>query len=182
MRLKAARTDAQVTPRSSKREGIPLPRRTLLALARLGRGYPRDDAGRQANVTPDTGRFFDSRLSDMRRAAISRAGASQRGRALLLNCEKKRCSCGRYRSRAAYSADSTNRILLPSFISLLFLSVCSTVARGASRRLCGVSSRMRDSWTPGVPRRDVHYVGILVRSTRTTERRLSFSRSIHSSR
>lgn len=44
-----------------------------------------------ANVTPDTGRLLvDSRLSDMRRAAIRCAGASRwhGGQVLLLNCEK----------------------------------------------------------------------------------------------
>lgn len=48
-----------------------------------------------ANVTSDTGRFFDSRLSNMRRAAIRRAGASRpynhggiETDTLLLNCKK----------------------------------------------------------------------------------------------
>lgn len=51
-----------------------------------------------ANVTPDTGRLFDSRLS-----GIGCAGASLRhgGQALLLNCEND--SHGRYRLRNPFN-------------------------------------------------------------------------------
>lgn len=75
-----------------------------------------------ANVTSDTGRFFDSRLSNMRRAAIRRAGASRSVRGgmetdtLLLNC-KKISSIRALSIARGLKADLTNQIF---FIFLIF--------------------------------------------------------------
>lgn len=76
-----------------------------------------------ANVTSDTGRFFDSRLSNMRRAAIRRAGASRpynhggiETDTLLLNC-KKISSIRALSIARGPKADLTNQTF---FIFLIF--------------------------------------------------------------